>query len=605
MQSVIFFISVCGYFLFYSIKVRKHPSLFPVLFISFVSPTLFFFGLANKLPAGVMAINVSGILLGAFSILFVRKDIINDLFRPILFPSVVFFAIGLIWIFCITRNVGISHWDDYTHWYRICKMMYAENAFPTKRDLMYRSYPPGTGLFIYYVTKNISFSADNCLFAQACINLSCCTAFFSFLKTNRNYKRSVYYASFFLIGIVSIVLCSMNISTYSLLVDTTMPLVALSLVFLIYSSGKEPDRADFLLLLFGISFLCLIKTSAIIFALIIIVTFGWFGKKSGSSARKMIIRCAALLTGAAALPVLYNIYSNRIYGNTFESPQAVSLSHYAEMLVNRPGTLDIVRKFLSEIFLIGKSIPQVQLAWLLILLCSGIAVCFKLKGNNELSNRFRKVGLNLCAFFAVYALCLLMIYICTMNEKEANLTTLASFYRYIGSATVFMFGYFVYFCMSVIHEMKYDYLTEAFSLLSMVILLIGSGMFHNGYIWGHEFHKPVEPYDSLAWKTCQVCVPENMEYTDSSYAVIYDDEHIGGYPSKIGSMMECYLRSTHIALCTLNELEEIDTNPSLKNQMASCDYLVVLGDYPEAVSFFSERIPIEYISDCMLYGIKH
>lgn len=116
-----------------------------------------------------------------------------------------------------------------------------------------------------------------------------------------------------------------------------MPLVALSLVFLIYSSGKEPDRADFPLLLFGISFLCLIKTSAIIFALIIIVTFGWFGKKSGSSARKMIIRCAALLTGAAALPVLYNIYSNRIYGNTFESPQAVSLSHYAEMLVNRPG----------------------------------------------------------------------------------------------------------------------------------------------------------------------------------------------------------------------------------------------------------------------------
>ena len=484
-------------------------------------------------------------------------------------------------------------------------MIYAENAFPTKRDLIFRSYPPGTSLFIYYVTRNISFSSENCLFAQACINLSCCTAFFSILHTDKYYKRSVYYVSFFLICIVSIVLCSINISTYSLLVDTTMPLVALSLIFMIYSVDKAFDKMDFLLLLFGMSFLCLIKTSALIFAMVIIVAFGLNEKKRGGSIRKAIIRCVIFLAGAIASPVLYNIYSNHVYGDTFESPQAVSFSRYLEMLANRPGTLDIVRKFLSEIFLIGKSIPQVLLAWLLILLCLGIAVYSKFKGNDELSHSFRKAGLNLFVFFVIYALGLLLTYICSMNEGEANLTTLACFYRYIGSATIFMFGYFVYFCMSVIHEMKINYLSEAFSLLSIVILLIGTGMFHNGYIWGHEFHKPVEPYDSLAWKTCQVCVPENMEYTDSSYTIIFDDEYNRWHPYNIGIMMESYLRSKHIVLCTVNELEEIDKNQALKNQMAACNYLVVLGDYPEVVSAFNEHIPIEHISDCMLYGIKH
>ena len=69
--------------------------------------------------------------------------------------------------------------------------------------------------------------------------------------------------------------------------------------------------------------------------------------------------------------------------------------------------------------------------------------------------------------------------------------------------------------------------------------------------------------------------------------------------------MECYLRSKHIVLCSLNELEEMDKNPSLTNRMTLCDYLVILGDYPEAVSAFNEHIPIEHISDCMLYGIKH
>ena len=605
MQSLIFVISVCGYFLFYLVKMRKHPSLFPALFVSFVSSVLFFFGLTGKLYVGLIVINSLGILLGALSVLITQKDIINALFRPILFPTVLFFVIGLIWIFFITRDVGLSHVDDFSHWYRICKMIYAENAFPTKSDLIFRSYPPGTSLFIYYVTKNISFSSDNCLFAQACINLSCCTAFFSILHTDKNYKRSVYYASFFLICIVSIVLCSINISTYSLLVDTTMPLVALSLILMIYSVGKAFNKMDFLLLLFGVSFLCLIKTSALLFAMVIIVAFGLNEKKRGSSVRKAIIRCVILLAGAIASPVLYNIYSNHVYGDTFESPQAVSFSRYLEMLTNRPGTLDIVRKFLSEIFLIGKSIPQVQLAWLLILLCLGIAAYTKLKGNDELSYSFRKAGLNLFVFFVIYSLGLLLTYICSMDEGEANLTTLACFYRYIGSATVFMFGYFIYFCMSVIHKMKHDYLSEVFSILSIVSILIGSSLFHNGYIWGREFYKPVEPYDSTAWKICQICVPENMEYTDSSYTVLYDNERIGWSPNYIGIMMECYLRSKHIVLCSLNELEEMDKNPSLTNRMTLCDYLVILGDYPEAVSAFNEHIPIEHISDCMLYGIKH
>ena len=95
MQSLIFVISVCGYFFFYLVKMRKHPSLFPALFVSFVSSVLFFFGLTGKLYVGLIVINSLGILLGALSVLITQKDIINALFRPILFPTVLFFVIGL------------------------------------------------------------------------------------------------------------------------------------------------------------------------------------------------------------------------------------------------------------------------------------------------------------------------------------------------------------------------------------------------------------------------------------------------------------------------------------------------------------------------------
>ena len=142
--TVAFLISLSGYYLGYGLFIRRSISFFPFFYMAYTVLVLYVFGLANLLTAGFYTILILGILLIPVAVVKKRSEIIPMIKKTLTDPSLLFIAAGTIWIYIITRGISLSHTDDFTHWYRICKMMHFENAYPTKPDMFFTTYVPGT-----------------------------------------------------------------------------------------------------------------------------------------------------------------------------------------------------------------------------------------------------------------------------------------------------------------------------------------------------------------------------------------------------------------------------------------------------------------------------
>ena len=213
-MTAVFILSLAGCFLGYGVFVRRGSAFFPLTYISAVVITLYVFGLAGILKAGLYAVLAAGIVLIPFAIcknknraLQVLKDVLTD-------PSLYFMIAGTVWIYIITKGVSVSHADDFSHWYRICKMMHFENAYPTKPDMSFTTYAPGTATWIWFITSITGFSPDKCFFAHSLINLSALNAFFSLCRTKNGNKVKVSdkAAVFIFTAIMSVSLCSMDVN---------------------------------------------------------------------------------------------------------------------------------------------------------------------------------------------------------------------------------------------------------------------------------------------------------------------------------------------------------------------------------------------------------
>ncbi len=210
-------------------------------------------------PAALGFLLLGGLLLLRFALRAVRKKPIS--WRDLLCPGMAFFVIACAALCIMLRGARFMHYDNFSHWGLMVKHLALTNRLPNAGDLYiaFRQYSPGSAMFIYLFTYVFGFSESIAILAQDILMVSAMTCMFAFVKGWRS-----------LLSIALIVFFGANCKsylTYSLLVDTLMPIIAAGNAALILYYRRDLRRAA-LLSLPVMTATVLIKSSGAFFAAI-------------------------------------------------------------------------------------------------------------------------------------------------------------------------------------------------------------------------------------------------------------------------------------------------------------------------------------------------
>ena len=374
--------AILGYYFYYNMRWKKKNAYFPIIVVSWITFVMYIAGVLECLKWGTFSIVFIGwfLLFGIF-VMTVKKKKLDFYIKAVFNSTIICMLIGLIWLWVITRGVGLSHYDDFSHWYRICKMMHVENAYPSQPDMYFPSYVPGTATWIYFITRFISFSAENCLFAQAILILSCCAVFLGVIGEKIEKKCKA--LSFIYVFVVSTILCAMNVSIYSLLVDTVLALIPLAVVVLIFNERDRMDIKLYFGVMLGACFTALVKTSGLL--LVFFIALAWFMNVNQNNERKNVKKNIIISFLLTIIPFLCTrLYINRsvvIYGNISDTYQGVSLNRYLGIFSGKTfqDIVGIFGKYMSEIFKGSGMISQVKVIWI----CLAFMLIFYIIGNSD------------------------------------------------------------------------------------------------------------------------------------------------------------------------------------------------------------------------------
>ncbi len=563
-----FLIAMTGYLLAYNAYIKRSGAFFPMAFCSLCVLTVYISGLMGSLAAGLYVLIFCGNVLIPVVIVRSKGSFISLIKTSFLTPSILFILIGTAWAYVITRGVGISHRDDLSHWYRICKSVFFEGSFPKTPDIKFPSYAPGTACFIYCITRITSFDVSRCFFAQSLINLSACASLSAVSsKCVSNGSRVV---SYILVSLTSVMLCALDISTYSLLVDCTLGLAAMVLAVYVLCYGESFGISDLAVLGLMSSMLILIKTSGILFLVFVLSLYIFrFGKDK--------IKALRFAAFTVVIPLVFSIgYSIRghyFYPDIGMSEQSVSVARFSSLVGDKSSSLivnTITDCFVKSLPLIGKC-AQVNVFWIF------AAALFVYEYKTRVRHR---LSLFLLGVYYVYIAGLAGTYVFSMNAEEA--AGLVCYYRYVGTASVFICGIVCFVLLEALVSASGERIKLYGNLAYLVaVVLVSNLILSSGYILGRSYYVPTEKYSTGAWDALCRYAPENTAYTSDSYMVIWDDDIVfddGIYGHKVQEMSEAYFRSDNVYVLTYNYVDKIGLSEEDQERLDSADHIVVVGE---------------------------
>lgn len=264
--SQLFIVAFClfGYFCLLIEKGKIHSSFAPLILLSTIGAILYLGGLINILWEITFVVYLFGFLITIYYIIkiFLKKFlVVNYLNR-----SLLIILIPILIVAFAPRNLLVTHYDNYSHWLNVVKIINNSNSLPTEHAV-YRfaiNYPPMAALNIYFFSfllknENIVF-----LLAQAFLAGSCLSAMFYYLKLNK------YSEILAVIGLSIVLLITIQSNLFNLLVDTLISLLFLSTLTIYYEYKLNLKKMLFSIFPILI-FLLLVKETGIFFVLISLI----------------------------------------------------------------------------------------------------------------------------------------------------------------------------------------------------------------------------------------------------------------------------------------------------------------------------------------------
>lgn len=433
-------LSMFGYGLFLYKRFNIKAELIPVTVFSAITVIMYAAGLLNVMYSATLLVLAAGLFL--FAYLIATKNIRLLDFKGIFTPGIIVFLVGCAAVFFLYRGARLYHYDNFSHWGLIVKHMWLKNRLPNFSDtvISYKTYPPGSAVFIYYITKIIGKSEGKMLIAQNILLLSCALTLFAFIK---NKKRVV---SYLVLAVSSFFMLTLPLSLQSLLVDTLLPLLAVANAAVMVYYRKDILKAAALSLPL-ITVTVLIKDSGILFAvfnimLLLALAAADCYRQIKSSKKDRVIKVVAVILIAVIFPIacryLWEQHVEMVFpaGTKYTSRHALSVEFFKKVFFDKTDEerQEITRLFHQKIFSLENRGNQLLIAFDLILV---LALILNLIYRKKVSG----VLLTILAgniVYLVFQICLLFTYLLGMPVKEA--LYLAGYDRYNDSIICYIIG---------------------------------------------------------------------------------------------------------------------------------------------------------------------
>lgn len=566
LKGIILLLTIMGYALYYQ-KKKLPLCFFPIVLVSSVTVAIYAGGLLGVLKLACYVICLPGLLLLITHVSLGRiKRVITD-------PAVLFAAISIVWLYVITRGTMLSYYDEGTHWYRICKAMHYEGAYPTTPDIIFYTYVPGCATWIYFITRFIGFSVENCFFAQGLINIASVSVLFAALsrfgqtKTTRVGKAM----SMLVSAVTGITLCSLGLSTYVLLVDLQIALVALAALVLALSSDER--KTLYISLIMTLCFLVLVKNSALLF---VALTYVIYCSTRKCPAKRWIAHACSMVAIPVMLFALYSLRAEGIYGGIENAAQSLSIDRMSALGAEKDAGIILQTAALFIRQLVLAELPCVQAVYACFVLLFVFAAGKCLAGDRDGATQvLGQIGRTLLVLL-VYCIGLFFTYIFSMSTIEALL--LVCFYRYFGTIAVYIVGWTVYFILSHA-DAKPESIAHACSIVLIFVLLLPTA-FSKRYIWGQAYFAPPEAFTSQMWRTFEQHVPQNPHYNENTYLILWNNEEYTGFSERndrLYFIAGTWLRSNQIQVLSKSDIES-GLGQDMLGGLQAYDYLIVLSD---------------------------
>ncbi|MBQ2880552.1 MAG: hypothetical protein IJE27_07650 [Anaerotignum sp.] len=410
-RTALLMLSVFGYILFLSKYVR--PELTPGLTFSGMGSLLFAAGLLNVLQETAWCIFLLGMLLLGYSLL-IKKEI-----KAILSPGIIFFTVVAAFFFLLLHGSIFENIDNFTHWAVASKVLYKTDFFPDLDRVIYRypSYPVGSACFIYYVSEIVGIQSEWLrMWAQAFLMAGMISGLFVFAKQK---------CDSLLVAVASVILLCSGVNFVDLLVDTLLPVTAISaFCFCICYREKLSEKIKYILPY--TVFLVSIKNSGILFAAAVLLYAVLLIEKNACDRKRWLwVVCLTL-----AVFYFWNKHVEAVFGVAV-STHSMSLENYRSVISSTSigEKQQIIRLFLSC------TISGIKTSGLLML--AGV-ILWIWSGNGEKAKGIRRILVITAVFYLVYQVGMLGMYLLSMPKEEA--LELAGYSRYQQTILIFSAG---------------------------------------------------------------------------------------------------------------------------------------------------------------------
>lgn len=443
-KLLILCLSLLGYVLYLDRKTGLKADFIPVVLFSSMILLMFFAGLLNVMPQAVLTVMLAGLALLVYMLVSIlRRGETAAVLCRLVTPGTVFFLLACCYFTFILRDLSFNRYDEFSHWGLVARDIYANDRLPNfSSDLIqFQAYPPGSALWIYFVTRVTGFSESMAYIAQSYLAMSCACALFAFVRLGKNGGGIV------LAALSCAALAVLGNTISFLYVDNLVAMLPLANLAVIVYYRRELFRAAVPTLLLA-SATVLVKNSGMFFALIdiaVLLAFflpRWLGRGENKAVRRAAAVClACALLVPLACNFLWGKHVELVYPSAGESKHAMSAEHYESVFKEKtPADIrDITEKFVDRCFdfkenRVARSMLVLNGAVLLLLLLSLLTQ--KSKGLFWL-----KIFAACNGVYLVYTAGIWAMYLFSMPLYEA--VELASFTRYSETGLIFVLGVFL------------------------------------------------------------------------------------------------------------------------------------------------------------------
>lgn len=381
---------------------------------SLIGSALFLAGMLNLLREAAWAIFLLGLFLAVRSL---RQ---KQSARVLLCPGVAFFlGMGVVLLFLLRGSI-FTGYDNFSHWGLVAKILTRFDRFPNFSDqnVIFASYPLGSTSFIYFISEILGDSSEwVMMYAQDMLMVGMLVSLFSFAKGKFQTAAAAVFALFLLCG---------NNSFFELLVDSLLPIVALSGLAVCVYEGEKLSEKLWVLIPYSV-FLVGIKNSGALFVAILLGC-AWLLLPER---RRSLKTWLPLLAVPVAVLFLWQKHVSMVFSNGLMSKHSMSPWYLYNTLEQK--TLEnigsIIAAMAKKVFALSNPALWMLLFGLLLYLAAR---------RLELGKKPGQLLLVAAVSYVCYQIGTLGMYILSMPLSEA--LPLASYSRYHQSILMFTAG---------------------------------------------------------------------------------------------------------------------------------------------------------------------